>query len=676
MFGLKYSSHFPEFLLTNLFIRLKPKISKPLLIVIVQLILLTSLWTFYAITRIQPIALPLTLAQAYYDEPKTFTFVVTLISSGMSIVTAYLYSLAIQHLLTMALHNPISLFAMSSGIAVGGRAPIMNFGNPMWTITSTVCVIALGAQTAGWATLLAPQPIQLEFHIEGSELDLSNPSFWEVAFGASTTPIVGFIQGLIFSLQCVGLLAVTPSRLAPSHTRYRAVRRTPTFTDVILNSVPLMQTSGVSSIYASLGSPTILNYNKVSFLGRTGGILPATLYNMSSPIHTSDMLPTTAAILDPPNIIPSGTARNYTIIQQGFTANISCKIVEDLSQISPVITTINLTAPDAEPDAPPTAVHVFYGVQCPDNADLVNSSSALGYPSENGTLSTVFSAFCVLEMDTSVPDSPVLETLAFIQGTGSYDWIPLTSCTIMPYIMSQSVTYTAQMGISDSSASDLGNLQEWPSYINMGSQSNEQQLPTFGVVPVLLLQITFALSQNILTDVIGDSLSKFRTTANTSTLLEAYLSGVFELGATLLRTSFSESGNPFRSADEFTTSLNGTFVVETIGWKQQARDIPVSLIAPTAILLLSIAVVVFTRIRFPNSYENQNRFDPGNVSHIIRAAGGFIGVKGPDWAADGYEQIKTEKKLTIQLAPQDEGKELRFVIDSAEGSEPLMRQHN
>ncbi|TFK73654.1 hypothetical protein BDN72DRAFT_875746 [Pluteus cervinus] len=595
---------------------LYPRITNPILILIFQSALLCSFWGFFWVTRKNALTLPPAIVDTYYAYgTETFTFVVTLISSGITILTTFLYSLAIRHMLVMYLAiTPASIFAVSSTIKVAGRAPLMNFAKPTWTFASILCAVALGAQTAGWATMLTPQPITLKSPIVGKELDVSNAAFIEM------------------SIQDV---APTNSSDSDKSTRL----------DYYMNTVPLLQASGAVLINTALmGRPATINYSNLSFYGRTGGVLPANLYDTSSSVDTSRFLPALGHVISPPTRIPAGLPRNYTITQQGLSANISC-IQQNLTQTtSPSWTLNNETMANASP-----AARIFWmSTICPSG---IESNSSWGLPFDaTGMPNNVYYAVC--ESDDG--DSTVI-----VQGVGTYSWIPTSVCTVAPYITVVDVTYAP---VSPSVDRDL---IMWPGVAQVGPWSNASYMPSAGIVPLRAMRDIFYSAQSPTSHVIGNYLSAFYNFSDPTVgpditdILAMYITGLFEFSATILRANYSQTDNTLQSniQDNMFIPLNGTFVTETLGWKS-SRTTPISMIPPTIIMLLSIILVIITLIRFRGKIaEGLDHFDPGNAGHIIAAAsaGGLDGKQFSDFSAETEDQVAVEQKIRVQLCPTTRG---------------------
>ncbi|TFK60154.1 hypothetical protein BDN72DRAFT_905215 [Pluteus cervinus] len=599
------------------------RINRSILIILFQSALLCTFWSFYFVTRRNAITISPGIANAYYAYgTETFTFVrviqlFDLRVDGELMFESSLYSLSIRHLLVMHLAaTPTSAFAVTSSIKVAGRAPLMNFAKPLWTFASILCAIALGAQTAGWATVLTPQPITLESRIIGTELDASNADFIALSVGASLTD---------------------------PETRLDYT-----------NDVPLLEASGAALInVAMMGRPATINYSNMSFYGRTGGVLPAYLYDTSSSVDTSRFIPALGHVIDPPTRIPTGLPRNYTVTQQGLSANIAC-VQQDLTPTTSPSWSLHATEPV---DAVPAKIIYWMSTTCPSGAQ---SNSTYGLPFDStGVPNTVYYAVC--ESDTG-------NSIVIIQGSGTYNWIPTSVCTVAPYITTVDVTYSPVAPAVDR------DLIAWPGMAQVGNWDKASFMPSAGIVPLRAMQIIFYSAQSTTSHAIGNYLSAFHNFSDPTAGLEitdvlaTYLTGFFESSATILRATYSQTNNTLLTnlqADMF-IPLNGTFVTETLGWKSSTTT-PISMIPSTIIMLISIILVIITLSRFRGRIEDGlDNFDPANAGHIIAAAsaGGLDHIPFSDFAANRKDQFDMERRIRIQLGQTTRGLGF-FAVDIA-----------
>ncbi|TFK73516.1 hypothetical protein BDN72DRAFT_919749 [Pluteus cervinus] len=582
-------------------------------------------WIFYSVTSNGPVPLPDTLAEAFSIVPQPFTYLVTLLSTGISIATAFLYSRAIRHLLTISLTKPVSLFAITSVIRVAGKSPIKNFKRPAWTVASIICALALSAQTAGWATLLSPRIIELSTGVSGFTLDITNPEFLalsKVAFGNGELDV-------------------------------------DTFTSI----VPLIEQSGSAAASACIGLPAIFNFNRLSFINTTGGILPANLYVLPSAITPNESLPV-VTFLDQILVTPNSFSRNYTVTQQGLTAEVDCHQQNLTSTTSPSVS-INASQTTF---AGQNIIAQEMTIGCPGGL-TINASPVYG-PATNdtGDPSGLFFGSCA--------SSDNVTTQAIVTGIGNYAFIGSVVCTIRPKATIVDVRYIAPTSIFQ-----VTNTTQFPSFIDVGNARQSTDAPEAGLLPLKIIDRAFAFAQGVGGNSIGDTLSSFFFSSGVTEdptlasqlvtdLVGDYIKGVFEFSGTLLRASYTETNNqlfPNGTSDipkSMRMRTNGTFVAETAGWQQRDAVVPAALLAPTFVTVLSIvlAVIAVLRTRNADIADDQDYFDPNNILHVMAAASaGGLPETFPPFSADKDDYFAHGQSVKVRFGHVKDNGRLGFV---------------
>ena len=100
---------------------------------------------------------------------------------------------------------------------------------------------------------------------------------------------------------------------------------------------------------------------------------------------------------------------------------------------------------------------------------------------------------------------------------------------------------------------------------------------------------------------------------------------------------------------------NGTYAATTVGWHQATEISGSMLLAPTAVSLFSILIVVATLVSKGRNKElDANRyFDPGDILHIISAASaGGMQTRFPPFHESSVDQCEN---VMITLASVNEG---------------------
>ncbi|KAF8649598.1 hypothetical protein AX16_005689 [Volvariella volvacea WC 439] len=594
----------------------QPRVYMPILVILWQSAILAWGWGFYAVTRRRAIPLPDNLAVTVQERPRTVTFIITLIATLISINTGFFYSQAIRYSVAMSLSRPISLFSLSSSLKLAAKGPVLSIRHWKWSLVALVCVVALSAQTAGWTTLLTPRPIARETELSGFGVDMGNSEF--------ITQVI---------------VDTDNSTLAP---------------DLWMSNGPIIEDSGVSAVAAAYNQSATFNFNGMTFYRSTGGILFANLQTVptQSGRRIEAKLPANAAIASSVRS-PPGFPMNYTVTQQGFTADVHCEqrdLNEDTSpslrwRIEPqTVGGRDLFIADAEIGCgggnASTTRHIMGPVRDAEG-DMVPNA--------------IFPGVCVYNNHTNYE--------IILVGRGNYDWIPPTICTISPKVTRVDVQYSQSPRSSS----------EYPDFIEVLEPWEATDMPGAGHASAYMVWRTLVFGQTLAGNTIGDSLVSFYLSETSKEqdrnqvlnfILEAWLRGVFEFGATLVRTAYTENtnnffGNPGTPIPErFRSPVNGTFTTETIGWHHQDSDMPVVLLAPTFITSLSILIVFYTLFRYSKDtrVEGQDHFDLNNPLHIIAAAAvGNFKEPFPPFDADLSQESRHSTRVRVRLGLTEAG---------------------
>ncbi|TFK73336.1 hypothetical protein BDN72DRAFT_197586 [Pluteus cervinus] len=582
---------------------LRPRYRWPILIISGQIIVLTFGWTFYGVTRQRPITLPDDLASAARVYPQPVTYTVTLISSFLSIITAFLYANSIKYAVAMSLSQPVSLFTLTSCIRVAGKSPITNFVRPYWTLAAAICAVALSTQTAGWATLLTPQLIGIPTGMTGYGLDIGNEDFINMVTEEYGEEML--------------------------------------ITDIYPNVMPIVAASGAAALSAHFGLPGILNYNQLSFVNSTGGILPANIFALDSAINTGQQLPV-HTFLDQNIHSPKGFSTNYTVTQQGLTADIHCeqRNLTDTTNPSVQFFTVNQTFINT------TVTFESMVVGCGVVGPII-----LGIP-DNTTqeLSAILTDFCI-NTDTGYD--------VIVVGQGTYSFLGTMVCNVQPQITIVDVNYNG--------GSSLFNTNSWPNFITISPPRKIIAGFDAGLLPLATVLRALGAAQTLTGNTIGDLLSSFYVSyvgnkgeGVSVEIMESFIRGVIEFGGTLLRASYTETNNSLFVNDTDTSAIppsfqiptNGTYYTETIGWYQHTSAVPGVLLAPTFVSLSSILIILITLYKTRRFLEvdEQDYFDAGNILHVMAAAGaGGLPGDFPAYSKDKKVYLEYSQGVNVRL---------------------------
>ncbi|KAF8650604.1 hypothetical protein AX16_005174 [Volvariella volvacea WC 439] len=590
----------------------------PALVIFGQLLFLAGAWGFYITAAIMPLPLPNSMAVMARNNPHTITYLVTAVGSCISILTGFLYSHSIRYALMMALSRPVSLYVVSSSISLAAQAPILNVKRWKWTIVGLVCALALGLQTAGWTTLLTPHTIWMKTKLAGIELNMNDEAF----------------QRTVSNLNAQNL------------------------PDTLNNIFPIILDSGAVALGAKFGLPAALNWNHFSFVDSTGGIMPPFFTETKSIVSSNTTLPINARVgayfRNPP-----GFLTNYTAVQQGVTANITCRKQQlDATTIPAVqVRTDWVTRLSADPTIELSNISLartWMEIDCghPRNTTLLpfftNWDSSRPEPNN-----AIYVGACI---------SPEGIYDYVFKGTGVYTYLGTTICTVEPQVTQVLVQYLDHD--TDDSKARL---------VSILDVVHRQASATSGYAPSLALQRAFSFWQGIASNLMGDALTSFYVGREDEDnivprLMEPFLTGVFEFGSTLFRIGLSERPNPFLpdGVSQITESsyitYEGTYSTETIGWAQLPHGIPLILFAPTFVTAVSVIIVIYTLFKAPGHTgdEEAYSFDPYDTLHVVGATarGDLTIMQFPDFD-EGEQYLSTSEAVMVTLK-RAEGRPLGF----------------
>ena len=134
------------------------------------------------------------------------------------------------------------------------------------------------------------------------------------------------------------------------------------FTDLLTNVMPLVEASGSTAISTRFSLPSILNFNQISYINSTStfiffkyhmclyslidGIMPASYSQLQSQALTAwgSIVPANVLIEKLTNR-PTGFPMSFSMTQQGFTSDISCKQQELDATSSPSMQILSASQP-------------------------------------------------------------------------------------------------------------------------------------------------------------------------------------------------------------------------------------------------------------------------------------------------------------------------------------------
>ncbi|KAK6983974.1 hypothetical protein R3P38DRAFT_2663006 [Favolaschia claudopus] len=581
-----------------------------------QVALHSAAWAFFiVIWRKHVIPLPFDLSDDRQTWLKPVTFVITAISSGLALISTWMFSLAVREWITSHLRGPegLPLHRFLRGMAIASRSPIRDCKQPGWMLLSLGVALLAAVQPAGFNTLLTPTLFDYRTQVSNSEVDLSSSAIQ--SYFAS-----GALNGCVFNDSLLIALGV-----GQTESGYAAVKGNEKFPS----------------------STTLLNFD---FNTSTAGILPMTFTPIdASPwFQNATILPQT--ISEP---LEDGTPRLLSISQQGFSADVSCK-----SQNLGAGTTPSLTIATTPPSASggPTQYTVSSTCASPENFFNVldvDQTSIYGFQD-------------YLTMIACPGTDQNSYTLIFI-GDGLYFWLNSTVCTFSPKVTNVMVEY-----LYTGSKRNLSNTITPNTLPGRGSPDVGRPA---GVSSVVTLFNMVQIAQGDTSNIVGDQLlaglealdgAGFQYNAGTGPdimrALEEYIRGVAEYSGSILRACLSshKSGGAFPDGPPKNTLITSRGWLQSyfFGWAITLSTTWI-LVPGTIIAVATIILVYKAGIAAPAASDAASTsklpFDPANPSDLViaSAAGGLAGA----FAEAPMEEVHRKR----------EAKDVRIVLGDISG---------
>ncbi|KAK7043428.1 hypothetical protein R3P38DRAFT_3308996 [Favolaschia claudopus] len=546
-----------------------------------QLLLQSLAWGFFGAVQTRGgIALPHELAVSAKDNPHTVEWISTQVSTILAFLSTCLFSWGIRQSITLHLRaDGMSLGAFVSYIKISSRSLILSpRRRTKLSLVAVIIFLLTGVQTAGWSALITPRSIFIETPLQGHELDLSSPLLLQ-------------INKLDAVEYCIENSTNGPAFIVGQTE------------------------SGYTAVKGDLGLPATFTVMEYSFNLSTGGILPLTL----KPIDASTWFRNTSTIpstIRPDSELPRGLDSEYSLAQQGFTADVKCNFINSSDDIRlKTLFILNTTVKDWEdPSVGPSKINFnTLSSHCLNENDQVPMNWTGAY-----TLADQPNYLLMIACPSN-DTSSASYTVAFdASPKGIYWFMTAMICTVTPKINHVDVSYKGAFinitGASKNSNSVLADIHAPPVVAAMNTLS----------------QMT-AFTQAIDTNGVGDKLKSLVSAADTSygdsTVLrttEEYIRGTVEYSATVFKACLASS-QTFLAAlptdDKMTIYTSGTHQTETMGWTHSSSYVTAIELLPGAIIALITIVVVFAAVaKHAADPKYDEYFDPSDALHLVAAS--------------------------------------------------------
>ncbi|KAF8841342.1 hypothetical protein BDN67DRAFT_534824 [Paxillus ammoniavirescens] len=540
------------------------------------------------------------LTRIILAQPGISATVVTLMATALSLTSTFLFCLSVKEATRHLLWKPRTLAEVSAGAALIKGSHILRWDYPKLTLITFFVSFMLKLLVTGWTTLLEPTLVSCYYGYEGTELSITSPAFSQ-------------------------LLAIELSAYAP--------------TILHDDSFPIIDVggsvSGIAAAGVGFGMPGIINFNQAKYNLSTGGLLPAVRSftgSQTPPGANETRLRFSGGVTLVNYTIGHGSSewgrdwsaiqRNFSVHQQGITADIHCQPADASSQVlnfTSVNTTFTVTSPGST--SPAYSLIAWNSTANCNTSGLATQqyatwADASGQPDVAGTgfLPTIV---CPGHNETSdVYSRFVIAT----QGFYKYDFLPPTICEVTPLITTTRVDYT-DWGIIN--ASEIISNQTF-------SPDNTYLL--FYLAGVANYHARN--SQGLMNNIIGDTLysiysGEFHTPIlnNTDEVykeLENYWRGVIEFAATFLRAGYSAQG-AFQDGipSNMTSPVNGTVFMRTIGWANRSLIYIFSILPLGIVTLLTMIAAIYSLVESWKERHDpwkQTSFDVSDTHQLIMAS--------------------------------------------------------
>ncbi|KAJ6530548.1 hypothetical protein B0H19DRAFT_1273561 [Mycena capillaripes] len=439
-------------------------------------------------------------------------------------------------------------------MSISSRSLILSPRKWKWTVTSIALLLITGVQTSCWSSLLTPLPITIGTPLSGSELDLSSP--------------------LLNQAQTTGVL--DECEISPSHSTW---------------FIPGQTDSGYAAVEGNMSLPASFTAMGRNFNTLTAGVYPLSMFD----VDASSLFPgmtTIPGTLAPAGVIPDGFSHTYSMMQQDFTADVSCTYSNDTT---PVQADVMRGSGDED-----QILYLTMDSDCavPQGSDLDTIGVYIG----NGTHSLLMVACGTGGNYTlAFSSSPITAVI------GEY---PIT-CTFTPHITTVKVDYPS---INISSAAILTKTNDTGAILDGDGPASLSALYT--------LRRTFYYGQgsesNRIHEQFVNLIGQNPTPETVLRSMEEYIRGVAEYSGTVLRACLSGRNGtlPDGAPANMTTRTTGMLYTQTIGWNRwSAREYWILL--PGTLVALSTIIIVLVAIRKHAGETPRAPFNPSNIVHLI-----------------------------------------------------------
>ncbi|KAJ7148328.1 hypothetical protein C8R46DRAFT_1311734 [Mycena filopes] len=546
----------------------------PVLVIGGLVLLQAAAWIFFAVLQSRGgISLPYDSAVWAHNHAHEIDWLTTLLATTLAFFSTYLFSTAVRE--SAALHlrgEGMSVAGFIASLRISTRSLILDRDRKKWKLTSlsiAVFVFTGGVQTAGWKALITPFPIIVTVPLTGHEIDLASPLLGQVKNNTALSNCI--TSGTSYSAFIVGQ------------------------TD-----------SGYAAAKAALSIGASFSMMDQTVNETTGGIFPLTLESRNSSTWfpgTTTIPASVRTIVDP----PIGLDSRYSLTQQGFTADVSCKRWSATDSSMPLVYIDNTTVRDWNNTATRAESVRFSDLwsNCAVDDAIAASNWSRSY--------TLFEQHNYLLM-IACRSQDGYQLIFNSDPTGIYGFMETTICSLTPKITAVQVNYSA----------GALNTTALPTVVDVAADPGSPA--TLAAVKTLYSLVFF--SQSSVSNGVGDKLRSLiaeedgvhLTYETTLRLTEAYIRGVTEYSGSVFRACLS-ANTGFLDAlpSDMNVTTGGLFHVDSVGWLHASPVTFLELIPGTLVAFYAIYAVL-TTLGYHRADENAEPFNATDPMHLMSAS--------------------------------------------------------
>ncbi|KAG2338417.1 hypothetical protein BDR05DRAFT_951933 [Suillus weaverae] len=538
--------------------------------------------------------------------PTVLTLISTVISTILSVTTTALLSFAGKNAINHYITRPTSLVELHTAIALTKPQPLLRWNHRRLSFFTLIFVGLIMLLNSSWTTLLLPTLLLWPVPIEGKDLDLGSSAF-DAKLGLDTTKSGSYTNA------------------------YN-----------ILDIMAPMSGTSATCLAVAGGGASVFAFNGVSYNKSSSGIIPAVEDFAGTTLapggigleYYGGKVTVNTSVVSQAHRGRSGLAKNYTVTQQGLSANITCSYL-DPNEFS--LSFDNITSPAFGG----ATITWRWTANCPLGTGVGYwSTEAFSKPADIGLLGIV-----VCPTPGFVNATPSFDIL--LQGMGQYRFLDAKVCKVAPYVASFDVTYNQGM----ISVDQQRNIQPF--------QNNNMNVTAFVSNVVQELSIS---SQTTYNNPLGELL-QLSIESRTSSV-DKILKGkqiVLLFSGTYLRSAYSAEGANSTMRDLYSDesafkSLNGTMFVTSYGWYRGRLTYIYIVAIFTVIWAATVLTAAYSLIQERTHPQTGPVFDVSNPVHLMMAssAGGLETLAGfEDGGVMENERARVRFLNGRDVAPDD-----------------------